>query len=202
MNGMILSLRRETTMSRKFKFICVALVLLLCDGLTLTNATFARPPVAQQEEKKAAEDQQAPQTKPEEGKKSEGPKPGEEKTFAEVIKDMEVKQGLFTFYCKADENKLLMEIQPGQLDKVFMFAGTTERAIGERGLYASQQGGSFPFVFHRVGKSVQWGEKNASFAAAPGTPAARYTERSFPDAILGSAKIASKPHPERNSVLV
>src|SRR5260370_11924964 len=130
MNGMILSLRRETTMSRKFKFICVALVLLLCDGLTLTNATFARPPVAQQEEKKAAEDQQAPQTKPEEGKKSEGPKPGEEKTFAEVIKDMEGKQGLFTFYYKADENKLLLEILPTHLDKLFLSPLTTHHTTG------------------------------------------------------------------------
>jgi len=189
-------------MSRRFKFICVALVLLLCGGLTLTSAVFARPPAAQQEEKKAAKDQPAPQTKPEEAKKSEGPQPGEDKTFAEVIKDMEVKQGLFTFYYKADENKLLLEILPSQLDKVFLFAGTTEQAVGERGLYSSQQGDSFPFVFHRLGKSVQWVEKNTSFTAAPGTPAARFTERSFPDAILGAAKIVSKPHPERNSVLI
>ena len=185
-------------MSRSFKFICVALVLLLCGGLTLTSAVFARPPAAQQQEKKAAKDQQAPQTKPEEGKKSEGPKPGEEKTFAEVIKDMEVKQGLFTFYYKADENKLLLEILPSQLDKMFLFAGTTEQAVGERGLYSSQQGDSFPFVFHRLGKSVQWVQKNTSFTAAPGTPAARFTERSFPDAIL--ARPRSSPSLTRNGI--
>ena len=188
-------------MSLRFGITWIALSLLICTTVMLPRRASAQHPTTPQDTGKAAKDTQAA-AKPDDAKKAEAPKPTEEKTFAEVVKDMEVKQGLFTFYYKADENKLLMEIQPGQLDKVFMLAGTTERAIGERGLYASQQGGSFPFVFHRVGKSVQWVEKNASFTAAPGTPAARYTDRSFPDAILGSAKVASKPHPERNSVLV
>src|SRR5260370_36509959 len=163
MNGLIPSLRRETTMSRRFKFICVALVLLRCGGLPLATEVSARPPAAQQEEKKAAKDQPAPQTKPEEAKKSEGPQPGEDKTFAEVIKDMEVKQGLFTFYYKADENKLLLEILPSQLDKGVLFAGTTEQAVRERGLYSSQQGDSFPCVFHRLGKTVQWVATHTTF---------------------------------------
>ena len=189
-------------MSIRFRFSCIALALLAWNVMFLTRATYARQSAAPQEAKKVIKDQPAPQAKPEEAKKTEGPKPGEDKTFAEVIKDFDVKQGLFTFYYKADENKLLLEILPSQLDKVFMFAGTTEQAVGERGFYSSQQGGSFPFVFRRLGKSVQWVEKNTSFTAASGTPAARFTERSFPDAILGTAKLLSKPHPERNSILI
>src|SRR5713226_6741726 len=173
----------------------VVLVLVACvAGLALAMGTFAQHPAPQ-----AAA---APGAKPDEAKKPEGPKPGEDKPFDEVVKDMEVKKGLFTFYYKADENKLLMELLPDQLDKVFLFAGTTEQAVGERGLYSSQQGGSFPFVFHRVGKSIQWIEKNARFTATSGTPAARYTARSFPDAIQGTTKIQSKPHSERKSILV
>ena len=52
-----------------------------------------------------------------------------------MAKDIGVKKGLFTFYYKADENKLLMEILPEQLDKMFLFAGTLEQAVGERGRY-------------------------------------------------------------------
>src|SRR5260370_33744680 len=190
--------------SSRLRSICTVLALCVGAGLPLSCAAFAgaQQPANPPEARKDAKDAADPQAKPDEAKKPEAPKPGEDKPFAEVIKDFEAKQGLFTFYYKADENKLLLEILPTQLDKVFLFAGTTEQAVGERGLYSSQQGDSFPFVFHRLGKSVQWVEKNTSFTAAPGTPAARFTERSFPDAILGAAKIVSKPHPERNSVLI
>src|SRR5712691_11155832 len=187
-------------MSKRARMGWVALAILICAGLILSGTSFARQSPAPQQPKK---DGAAPQAaKPEEAKKPEGPKPGEDKAFDEVVKEMEVKKGLFTFYYKADENKLLLEIQPDQLDKVFLFAGTIEQATGERGLYAAQMGDSFAFVFRRVGKTVQWVRKNTLFTAAPGTPAARYTARSFADAILGSGKAQSKPQPERKSILL
>jgi len=187
-------------MSKRARKGWVALAILICAGLALSGTSFARQSPAPQQPKKEGAAPQA--AKPEEAKKPEGPKPGEDKTFDEVVKEMEVKKGLFTFYYKADENKLLIEIQPDQLDKIFLFAGTLEQATGERGLYAAQMGDSLPFVFRRVGKTVQWVQKNTTFTAAPGTPAARYTAKSFADAILGSAKIQSKPHPERKSILL
>lgn len=193
-------MEKETGMRGRIRFVWIALALVVCVGLVLPWQAYAAAQHPQQDAAKAKD--QKPETKSEEGKKPEGPKPGEEKSFVDTVKDMEVKQGLFTFYYKADENKLLMEILPSQLDKTFLFSGTAERAVGERGLYSSQQGGNFPFVFHRVGKNIQWVEKNTSFTAAAGTPAARFTESSFPDAILATAKIQSKPHPERNSILV
>jgi len=175
----------------------VALAFLACTSLALAGTSFGQEPATVVVRKEAQQG-----AKPDEGKKPEAAKPGEEKAFDEVVKDMEVKKGLFTFYYKADENKLLMEILPEQLDKIFLFAGTLEQGIGERGLYAVQVGGDFPFVFHRVGKNIAWIEKNTLFTAAAGSPAARYTARSFADAIHGSAKILSKSHPERKSILV
>jgi len=185
-------------MSQRARMWWAVLVLVVCAGVALSGTSLAQPPAPQT--KKDAPAAQA--TKPEEPKKPEGPKPGEDKPFDEVVKDMEAKKGLFTYYYKADENKLLMELLPDQLEKIFLFAGTTEQATGERGVYAAQVGESFPFVFRRIGKTIQWIEKNTVFTAAPGTPAARYTARSFADALLGSAKIQSLPHPERKSILV
>ncbi|HJY88357.1 MAG TPA: zinc-dependent metalloprotease [Candidatus Acidoferrales bacterium] len=176
-----------------------ALTLAVLVGLALVGDAFGQHPAPPTKAQAAAPQSEA---KPEEAKKPEGPKPSEEKPFEEVVKDMEVKKGLFTFYYKAEENKLLMELLPDQLDKIFLFSGTLERGTGERGLYAAQMGDNFPFLFHRVGKSIQWIEKNSSFTAQPGTPASRYVARSFADAILGSAKIQAKPHPERKSVLI
>jgi hypothetical protein len=146
---------------------------------------------------------QAPEgAKPGEAKKPEGAKPDEEKAFEDVVKDMEVIPGLFTFYRKAEDNKVLLEIRPDQLEKTFLFAATVDQSVGEKGLYASQQAGDGPFQFHRVGKSVQLVLKNYQFTSAPGTPQASAIARSFPDAILGSAKILSKPQAERKSILV
>src|SRR5438552_9843927 len=137
-----------------------------------------------------------------EKKKPEAAKGDEDKPFDEIVKDMEVLKGLFTFYRKAEENKLLMEILPEQIDKTFLFAATVDQSVGERGLYAAQMGGSFPFSFHKIGKNVQWVIKNPAFTAETGTPAARATARSFPNGILASAKVKSKPHVERKSWLI
>jgi uncharacterized protein DUF4953/uncharacterized protein DUF5117/uncharacterized protein DUF5118 len=136
------------------------------------------------------------------GGKPEAAKPGDDKPFDEVVKDMTVTKGLFTFYRRAEDNKVLMEILPAQLDKMFMFTGTLDQAVGERGFYGAQQIGNFPIVLHPVGKSVQFQVRNASFTAPDGSPAARAIARSFPNSILGAAKLQSKPHPDRKSVLI
>jgi hypothetical protein len=137
-----------------------------------------------------------------EEKKPEPAKTDEDKSFDDVVKDMEVLKGLFTFYRKADENRLLMEILPEQLDKTFLFAATVDQSVGERGLYAAQMGGSFPFHFRKIGKNIQWIIENPTFTAEKGTPAARATARSFPTGILASARVKSKPQLERKSLLV
>jgi len=175
------------------------------------GSTFAQPVISKLDVAAAAsQDQaQADQAKPSEEKKTEegtkpeeSKKPEEQMAFDDAVKDMEMTKGLFTLYRKPDENRVLMEILPDQFDKVFLFAATTDRGTGERGLYASMVDGDFPFVFQRVGKTVLWVHKNASFSAASGTPAARFRDVSFTDAIIGSAKLLSKPHPERRSILI
>ncbi len=134
--------------------------------------------------------------------KSDAAKPGDDKPFDEVVKDMEVIKGVFTFYRHADDNKILMEIQPDQLEKRFLFAATLDQGVGERGLYGAQVLGDFPFVLHQVGKSIQLVQENTAFSAPPGSPAARAIGRSFPSSILGAAKLQSKPHPDRKSILI
>ena len=106
-----------------------------------------------------------PAPKKTEEKKPETPK-DDDKPFDEVVKDMEVIKGLFTFYRKADDGRVLIEIGPDQFETNFLFAATIERSAGERGLYAAQMSASFPFYFHKVGKHIQWLVRNPSFTAA------------------------------------
>lgn len=137
-------------------------------------------------------------------KKGEEPKKpyGDEKPFAETIKEMEVSKGLFTFYRKPDENKVYLEILPSQFDKTFLFSSSIERGTGERWLYGAQMGGQFPFQFRLMGKTVQWVVLNSAFTAEPGSPAERAVARSFTHSIAGSARILSQPHPDRKSFLI
>jgi len=63
------------------------------------------------------------------GAKPDAAKPGDDKPFDEVVKDMTVTKGLFTFYRRADDNKVLMEILPAQLEKTFLFSGTLRQVF-------------------------------------------------------------------------
>src|SRR4051794_26428454 len=75
------------------------------------------------------------------GAKAENKKPerfDDEKPFDEIVKNMEVTKGLFTFYRKVDENKIYLEIATNQFDKIFLFNSSIDRSVGERGLYSAQ----------------------------------------------------------------
>ncbi|MCI0391770.1 MAG: zinc-dependent metalloprotease [Acidobacteria bacterium] len=77
-----------------------------------------------------------------------------------------------------------------------------ESALGERGFFASMMLGEFVFTFHKLGKNVQFIQKNVNYRADDKTPIQRAVSRSFADSILGAAPVASLPHPERKSLLV
>ncbi|MCW5558906.1 MAG: zinc-dependent metalloprotease [Verrucomicrobiae bacterium] len=144
-----------------------------------------------------------PDPKRKAGAKEEAKK-DDDKPFAEIVKGFEpATNGLFFLYRMTnDPTRVLLELQTNQFDTVFLFSATQERGTGERGLYSSQMGGTFPCSFRRVGKQVQWIVKNPTFTAEPGTAAARAVQQSFLDSIAGTVKILSAPHPERQSVLV
>lgn len=144
---------------------------------------------------------------PAEDPKPEGPArpaaaPVEEspKPFADVIKDAQVLPGLFTLYRK--EEKVYMEVLPGQLDRVFLHMSTLESGLGGRGFFSALPLEDFVFVFRRVGKNIQLVRKNMHYTADARAPIQKAVRRSYGDSILGSARIESTPHPERKSVLV
>jgi len=132
-----------------------------------------------------------------EEKKSDAPK---DKTFEETVKDAKVIKGLFTLY-QTDE-KVFLEIQPNQLDKMYILSLTCESGLGEGGFYGAEMCGQTPVTFHKEGKTIQLIAKNTRFVAKEGLPIQRAVNRSFSDSILGSSKLASLPQPQRQSLLV
>ncbi|HSR67839.1 MAG TPA: DUF5117 domain-containing protein, partial [Acidobacteriota bacterium] len=157
---------------------------------------------AQQAPQEPEAQQENGEKKAEDAEKEQDKKKDKEKSFEDVVEDMERVEGLFSFYRKEDENKVLIEILPEQFDEDYLYSAKTEQATGERGLYGTIMREEYVFQWRRFGKRVQLVQKNIRFRADPGTPAARAVEKSFSDSLMASAKILSKPHPERNSVLV
>lgn len=138
--------------------------------------------------------------KPETGAAPDGEKGDKKKPFASVVEDATTIDGLFRLY--ETEEKVLLEIQPEQLDRVYFLALTVDSGLGERGFYAAQMGGMAPIAFHREGDAVQLVVRNLRFLAEPELAVSRAVERSFSDSILAQAELASAPHPERGSLLV
>ena len=123
------------------------------------------------------------------------------KDFEDVIEDYEIIEGLFTFYRNKDEGKVYMEIKPEQFDKIYLCNITRESGDGfffDSGALLFE----FPFFFKRVGKNIQFVEKNLRFRADKSAAIRRAVERDIPNSIRGNAKTESEPHPERGSVLV
>jgi hypothetical protein len=128
------------------------------------------------------------------------PATGAPRAFADVAKDATETPGLFRVWRKDD--KVWLEIAPEQFDLPFHFQMNHARGVGEARVYGGMMGATQIARFRKVGPNVQLIATNAQYTAAAGTPMAATVREGFSDSLLGSAAIASQPHPERKSVLV
>src|SRR5262249_51362736 len=150
---------RSSTVRKRISPFLVAFVL-------AASIAGAQAPQKSEPEKKTETAEKKPETPP-------------EKPFADVIKDAKPIKGLFTLY--QTEDKVFLEIQPDQLDKMFMLSLTCESGLGEGGFYGAEMCGQTPVVFRRQGKNVQLIAKNTRFVAQEGAPIERAVKRSFSD---------------------
>jgi hypothetical protein len=135
------------------------------------------------------------------------PAPGSPRAFADVIKDAKRTDGLFPLWQKDD--KTWIEIPQDLLDKPFFLSINMSRGIGERFLFAGlmgshgySAGGEYVAEFRKAAGNIQLLARNTTFVAKAGSPEERAVRKSFSDSLLGSAPLASQPHPERKSVLI
>lgn len=119
--------------------------------------------------------------------------------FAELTKDAEKLEGLFTLYRKPD--KVLMEVRPDQLGKMFVCGITMESGIGERGLYSAMMLDDFVFVLRKQTDRLLLVRRNLLFRADEKHPWRKVVERSFSDSVVASAKVEAE-HSERKTLLV
>jgi hypothetical protein len=135
------------------------------------------------------------------------PAPGAPPPFAVVTKDAKQIVGPITAWQK--DEKLWLELSPEQFGKPFMLSPKLSTGIGEAfvlgGLMAysvSGAGGPQLVEFVRVHNVVRLQARNVDVITQPGTPEARAVAVSYSPSLLGSAAVASQPHPERKTVLI
>ena len=135
------------------------------------------------------------------------PPPGGPPPFAVVIKDAKQIDGPITAWQKDD--KLWLELAPEHFGKPFILSPKLSTGIGEAfivgGLMAyavSGAGGPQVVEFVRVHNQVRLQARNLDVIAKPGTPEARAVAVSYSPSLLGSAPVASQPHPQRKTVLI
>ncbi|MTJ11144.1 zinc-dependent metalloprotease [Anabaena sp. UHCC 0187] len=121
--------------------------------------------------------------------------------FAEVTKDTQKSEGIFTIYRHKHKNKIYLEIKPEQLQKNFLANSTLESGIGERGIYSGMPLQDFLFYLQKVDNQIQFVVRNVNFRTREGDPQARSIARSFSDSVLYTIPIKSI-HAQRKTILI
>ena len=121
--------------------------------------------------------------------------------FADVVRDARRIDGLFTLWQKDD--KVWIELQPGDLNQPFFLSPKIKTGIGEGlflgGLMSDSEG---IVEFRTVHSQLQMIWRNTDFIAAPATAEGRAVAAAFSPSLVASAMLASQPHPQRKSLLV
>jgi hypothetical protein len=126
--------------------------------------------------------------------------PGSPQPFAAVIKGAKQTDGLFTLYQK--DEKVWLELQPGDFDKPFFLSPKIATGIGEGRVFGGLMDDEHVIEFRRIHNQVQMIARNTEFTARAGTPEGRAVAAAFSPSLLASTPVASQPQPERQSVLV
>lgn len=128
------------------------------------------------------------------------PDPSAPKPFAEVIKDAQRSDGFIPVWRK--DEKVWLELTPERMNRLMHFSVNVDSAVGERGLYAAAMGPSWLVQFRQVGKQVQLVAAQTRFRGERDPASARAVRQAFSDSLVGSAAVASAPHPDSKAVLV
>jgi hypothetical protein len=123
-----------------------------------------------------------------------GEKNGKEtpKTIAELTKDATVFNGLFTLYQDEQSGKAHMLIEPGQLDREYIYWVQVANGVVDAGFFKGAYGPSGIIEFRRDFDTVQIVQKNTAFYFDPDSPLSRAADANISEAILAVQEIAAE----------
>lgn len=134
--------------------------------------------------------------------------PGQPPAFDTVVKDASRLVGSFTLW-QNKEGKVWIELAEADFGAPLYLSPKLATGIGEAGLYGGLMSNSRAEIgrpqlveFRRIHQQVQLIGRNTRFIAPAGSPEARAVQAAFSASLIGSAPLASQPHPQRKTVLV
>ena len=110
-------------------------------------------------------------------------KNGDEKDFAEIIKDCQPITGMLTVYHNTKDGKAYLELKPEELDKIMLCSVTRESGDGTF-LDAAAMEDNFPFFFRQINKRIQLIYKNVLVRADRDKPVFRAVEKGVSDSLI------------------
>ncbi len=126
--------------------------------------------------------------------------------FATVVKDAKPVAGVLTLWQR--DEKLWIELRPDDFGRPLFLSPKVAGGIGEAPVYGGAMsgrggvGGAQLVEFRRIHNMVQLVARNIEYFAKAGTPEARAVQAAFSPSLIGSAPVASQPHPESKAVLI
>jgi hypothetical protein len=106
-------------------------------------------------------------------------------SYADVLKDFKVKEGLIKLHEK--DNHLYAELTSSQLNRDFIVLISIARGIGEGSLLGGMTwgfGDDWLWQFRKVGDDIQVVRRNVRFRAAKGSPEERAVHLAYTDSVL------------------
>lgn len=136
------------------------------------------------------------------------PAPGQAPPFALAVRGATARPGLLTVWQR--EERHWLELKPADFDRVFFLSPKVATGLGEAGLYGGLMASTWgqalgrpqAVQFRKVGASVQLIALNTSRRAPAGSPGAAAVAAGYSPSLLGSAPLASQPHPQSRALLV
>jgi Met-zincin/Domain of unknown function (DUF5117) len=119
---------------------------------------------------------------------ADGKPPGKFKDFAEVTKEAQKYDGLFTLY-KTNET-VYAEIKPGEMDQPLLAPIAIARGLAMAG-QPLNFGDEWILVFHRVDDNVLLLRRNIHYEAPKGSPLEKAVHQNYTDSVLMSLPIVS-----------
>ena len=180
----------KSNQGTSMNFLKPALPILALTFLTIGMAS-AQPPAKPEAEK-------AQDVKKEEPKKD--PKVEE---YEKAVKDLKRFEGAFTLYVRKKE--LLLELPEANLGKLWLYQATLNTGFNSGSFQPGQAGEPInnidAFRWERHDDQVWLVHPNTQYRWSKDDPLAAASERSFPEASLGSYKVEAT-HPEKKLLLV
>ncbi len=133
--------------------------------------------------------------------------PGQPAPFATVIKGATRSAGAFAVWKK--EERIWLELGEKDFGVPLFLSPKLMSGLGEAGFYGGLMASRYASFgkpqlveFRRINNQVQLIARNSEFVAAEGSPQARAVRAAYSPSLIGSAMVASQPHPQSKAILI